>query len=604
MRLPAPSRTPRHVVAVTAASLLAAAGLSAVPVVGGTAGAAARPVRPQVLSRALADLPAARVAPPAARAGAPADHLVTAAGAAAVVGLTWRPAAAPPSGTRLEVRGQRGDGSWTSWSPTEVEDSDDPAARAAGRATRVGTEAVWLGEVRRVQVRFSDAVARAVRSGRVELVEPGSSPDDAVRSAPAGSAGATTARPTILSRAAWGADESLRPCAPTYGTTTKALVVHHTAGSNTYTRSQSAAIIRGIYAYHVRSRGWCDIGYNALLDKYGQIFEGRAGGITLPVTGAQAAGFNTDTFGVSVLGTYTASAPPLATRTALTRLLAWRSATFYRNPKSTSQLTSRSDEARFRSGTVVTMPFVFGHRDVGYTTCPGNAFYATLPTLRNAVAGATSYTASPIYQRWAALGGARSSLGPVLRGEEPAPFGLRTVFQGGRAMYSVSTSTRLLGPAVDALYQSSRGPVAWGPPLADERAVTGGTRTDFRGGQLVAWSSATGAAVLVYGMKDYWLSAGAGASPLGFPTAAGRPVPGGGGTVQTFRTGNAYWKSGLGIRSVLGPVLTAYLGVGGPTGRLGFPVAERVVTSAGVAQRFEHGTITVPTGGSPRVTYR
>lgn len=59
----------------------------------------------------------------------------------------------------------------------------------------------------------------------------------------------------------------------------------------------SAAIIRAIYAYHTRALGWCDIGYNALVDKYGQVFEGRAGGITKGIVGSHAGGFNKNTWG-------------------------------------------------------------------------------------------------------------------------------------------------------------------------------------------------------------------------------------------------------------------------------------------------------------------
>lgn len=62
-----------------------------------------------------------------------------------------------------------------------------------------------------------------------------------------------------------------------------AAIIHHTAGSNDYSPEDSAEIVRAIYAYHTQTLGWCDIAYNALVDKYGQVFEGRAGGITKAV---------------------------------------------------------------------------------------------------------------------------------------------------------------------------------------------------------------------------------------------------------------------------------------------------------------------------------
>ena len=68
--------------------------------------------------------------------------------------------------------------------------------------------------------------------------------------------------------------------------------------------AQSAAIVRGIEIYHVKGNGWNDIGYNFLVDKYGQVFEGRYGGVDRPVIGAHAEGFNTGSVGVAVIGDY------------------------------------------------------------------------------------------------------------------------------------------------------------------------------------------------------------------------------------------------------------------------------------------------------------
>ena len=91
---------------------------------------------------------------------------------------------------------------------------------------------------------------------------------------------------------------------PQYDKVIRAGIVHHTAGSNEYAPEDSAGIIRSIYEYHTRTLGWCDIAYNALVDKYGQVFEGRAGGIDRPVEGAHTGGFNRDTWGVAMLGNF------------------------------------------------------------------------------------------------------------------------------------------------------------------------------------------------------------------------------------------------------------------------------------------------------------
>jgi hypothetical protein len=99
-----------------------------------------------------------------------------------------------------------------------------------------------------------------------------------------------------------GAVESIRRAAPEYSSTVKAAVIHHTGQTNRYAPSESAALIRADYLYHVRTRGWNDIGYNFLVDRYGRVFEGRYGGVTRAVLGAHAGGFNTYTTGVPCSG--------------------------------------------------------------------------------------------------------------------------------------------------------------------------------------------------------------------------------------------------------------------------------------------------------------
>src|SRR4029077_1663338 len=104
---------------------------------------------------------------------------------------------------------------------------------------------------------------------------------------------------------------------PSYAPSVQFALVHHTAGTNSYTASQSAAIVRGIELYHVKGNGWNDIGYNLLVDKYGQVFEGRYGGVDRNVIGAHAEGFNTGSVGVAVLGDYGTKQLPAPAKTAL-----------------------------------------------------------------------------------------------------------------------------------------------------------------------------------------------------------------------------------------------------------------------------------------------
>ncbi|MET4925420.1 N-acetylmuramoyl-L-alanine amidase [Streptomyces sp. PSRA5] len=204
----------------------------------------------------------------------------------------------------------------------------------------------------------------------------------------------TAPRPPIASRAGWGADESISPEEPGYlpEGRIKAVVVHHTAESNTYTCAQGPAVVRGIYAYHVKQLGWKDVGYNFLVDKCGVIYEGRKGGVDRPVMGAHAYGFNAETTGVSVLGTYTDTVPPQAAMVSVARIAAWKLGQYGVNPSGTATLTAGDSGTNYfrkswAKGAQLTFPVIHGHRDGYNTQCPGDAFYGQLAAIRTWAAG-------------------------------------------------------------------------------------------------------------------------------------------------------------------------------------------------------------------------
>ena len=159
----------------------------------------------------------------------------------------------------------------------------DTTSAEASRA-RVGTSPSSPRRHRHRVGRHRDG--RHANRPQGEHVDPGTSPaDDDLLVRPAASASAAL-QPTIITRAQWGADESLRG-STTLSSTVKAITIHHTAGSNTYTQDTAAAQIRGIYAYDTKTLGWADIAYNFLVDKWERIYEGRAGSITKAVRGAR-----------------------------------------------------------------------------------------------------------------------------------------------------------------------------------------------------------------------------------------------------------------------------------------------------------------------------
>jgi hypothetical protein len=283
-----------------------------------------------------------------------------------LVGVHWR----GPGAVQFRTRSL--EGRWSNWHASAPEGEDLPDAGSpetrASRGWRLGNP-FWTGGSDRIEYRLRGRIERL----RAYFVE---SPEVRIPLRRVSMVGS----PPLLSREAWGANEAIRRAPPQYARSLQFAVVHHTAGTNSYTRAQSAAIVRGIEVYHVKGNGWNDIGYNFLVDKYGQVFEGRYGGVDQPVIGAHAEGFNTGSVGVAVLGTYTSATPPKVARTALANLLAWRLDIAHVDPLSKLTWVSGGNP-KFASGTRVTLRAVSGHRDTGLTTCPGAAFYAQLNSI-------------------------------------------------------------------------------------------------------------------------------------------------------------------------------------------------------------------------------
>ncbi|MBO4253906.1 peptidoglycan recognition protein family protein [Streptomyces griseorubiginosus] len=232
----------------------------------------------------------------------------------------------------------------------------------------------------------------------------------------------TVPEPPIVSRAGWGADESLSPDPSEYNADVKAVFVHHTDGSNDYSCADSAAIVRGIYAYHTQTNGWNDIGYNFLVDKCGTIFEGRKGGVDRPVLGAHTYGWNRESAGIAVLGEYTTTGASNAALESVARIAAWKLGQYGADPATTVQLKSGATQTNyfgtsFTAGGSYTFNRISGHRDGYNTQCPGSSLYAQLPTIRAwasgpvqglkltslsgaAPSGSTYYTKGAITAKW------------------------------------------------------------------------------------------------------------------------------------------------------------------------------------------------------------
>jgi flagellar hook assembly protein FlgD len=280
-----------------------------------------------------------------------------------LVGVHWR------GPGRVLLRTRSLSGRWTDWQLAAPEDEDGPSRGTAESRARSGWHLGspwWVGASDRVEVK------RIGRVGRVRAYLVWSPPTNTpLRRLTA------TAQPSFVPRSAWGADESIRRAAPAYAPRIRFVVVHHTAGRNAYTQAEAPAIVKGIQLYHVRGNGWNDIGYNYLVDRFGTVYEGRYGGIDKAVVGAHARGFNTGSAGIALLGTYSGQAPTKAAQTALTSLIAWRLDVAHVDPMSMQNVISGGSE-RWPSKVPVLLRSVSGHRDTGFTECPGETLYSRL----------------------------------------------------------------------------------------------------------------------------------------------------------------------------------------------------------------------------------
>jgi hypothetical protein len=168
----------------------------------------------------------------------------------------------------------------------------------------------------------------------------------------------------------------------------KAAFIHHTVSTNNYTPEQAPAMVLAICRYHRYSRGWDDVGYNFLVDKYGRLYEGRAGGIDRPVIGAQAQGFNAQTTSISNIGDHTSLSQSEVALDAMAALIRWKLPVHGQPTTGSVTLTSAGGASnRFAAGRQVAFDRVPGHRDGNSTACPGDALYGQLPSLRARLGG-------------------------------------------------------------------------------------------------------------------------------------------------------------------------------------------------------------------------
>jgi uncharacterized protein with LGFP repeats len=386
------------------------------------------------------------------------------------------------SGTSAQIRARRADGSWGPWHTTEALGSGQGST--AGPS---GTDPVFVGKTTRVQIAVSrppDAPRTSPPRGAAPstglgylpasveqplaqnisavLISPPQAPADTQWTPPTAVVAAGQP-PNIISRAQWGADELVRCGNRPFNEPIRAAVVHHTAEANDYQPQDSPAIVAAIFAYHTQILGWCDIAYNALVDKYGQVFEGRAGALTGPVQGDHTGGFNREAWGVAMIGNFDDVAPTPIQLHTLGRLLGWRLGLDRVDPEGTVTLASAGGpDTNYPVDAPATLPTIFSHRDVGATDCPGTIAYGLMNEIRDTAAHfhspprpedlAVALQGGAIYDRWQALGAINSPLGAPTSPEATAAGAARyATFDKGAMYWSPETGAQ---PVTGAIYDA------------------------------------------------------------------------------------------------------------------------------------------------------
>ena|GEM_PF-1022837 len=314
-----------------------------------------------------------------------------------LVGMTWTDG---PARLAIAVRTRADDGEWTHWTPVDAQSEDGPDPGTDEAAASGTTNPVWAGEAdwvqyrssRRlpgVQLHFVNTSGTATATDRLRTGLRKAANTAVVSLAgllTTKLAGAAEDQPAIVPREDWAGDDCVPRTSPSYGQV-RAAYVHHTVNANTYTAEEAPQIVLAMCRYHRNTNGWNDLGYNFVVDRFGTIYEGRAGGIEAAVIGAQAEGFNSYSTGIANIGTFSDEPQTHAALEAMARLIRWKLPLHgYPTSGEAVMVSAGGATNRYPSGTTVRVPRILGHRDTNSTECPGDVLYAQIDDLR-AMAG-------------------------------------------------------------------------------------------------------------------------------------------------------------------------------------------------------------------------
>ncbi len=269
----------------------------------------------------------------------------------------------------LEFRARRDGRRWSDWVES---DNGDP---------------VYTGGSDQVQLR-----SRGVPiEGELHYVHIGDLPEVSARAPQRRPAGKRRGppEPKFITRRSWGADAKQGGCEPRDKPSigeVKAGVIHHTVSTNNYSEAEAPGIVLGICRFHRNGNGWDDIGYNALVDRFGNVYQGRAGGMRRAIVGAHAEGHNSQTTGVATIATHTSLKANGDERRALTSYLAWKLDLHGVPAEGKTLLTSSGGEStKTPKGERIRVNRVLSHSDTNFTECAGTRLRKQIPGIRRSI---------------------------------------------------------------------------------------------------------------------------------------------------------------------------------------------------------------------------
>ena len=573
-----------------------------------------------------------------------------------VAGFTWTGGADLPDGVRIYLR-VRENGSWSPWYLSEAADSgrDDRATPGTGEFVTGGADAIQASVVgsslpaglklalvpsrpqgeevlgaddltttqaaptpviedasaAENQGTQVDPAAMTLPASPASVTRPAAASVAAPAAVPVVAPAATTANGlpvAVTTRAEWGANASYMSWDPEYARAGH-VVVHHTAGTNSYSAGQSASIVRGIYYYHAVTLDWGDIGYNFLVDKFGTVFEGRSGSVAAPAgkmsIGAHARGVNTGTMGISMMGDYSTVSPSDAQLSSVGKMAGW-----FLKRAGISDVTGWAGlhvwtTERYQAGSTISMPRILGHRDVGYTTCPGNVGYSKLGTIRaiakaqgSSPQGGSSGASSTVPQDHPGAVALRSALGAngwigaATSGVQASTKGgVFQSFEHGVSYWSPATGAQFVGePVLSAWGAYGYQTGSMGYPRSGGVAGVGGSRHQIFEGGIAYWRPGGRVGFIHGSILNAWAAAGWERSWLGLPTS-NETASTKGGVFQRFERGVGYWSPATGAQFVGEPVLSAWGAYGYQTGSMGYPRSGGVAGVGGSRHQIFEGGI-------------